>query len=299
MGTCGVPSNTVTVHFGHAVDEIKGDIHTPMIGDTCYDLVVLANGGFSSLRRLVFQDETASSSCSSNLHNVVPQPEYAGYVVWRGEIPTSKFPASLLKDIEYLEGVYKNCIYDTIVLKMAKDNGEDLWTFGTFIATPESELDQYWDMERDGKARHHNDSPIETPSSLPDWFLLHMQKYFDHIPGLVSLVEHIVQFGNLKPHPQYEFGNIDKVHNGRIVILGDAAHMASPRTAVGAHTAIQDALALRQAMSPLVQHAGDGSTTQNLDAAIDMALRMYSKAGVAHAQELYARTKEVSRQFVP
>ena len=30
----------------------------------------------------------------------------------------------------------------------------------------------------------------------------------------------------------------EKVANGRVLVIGDAAHMASPRTAAGAHTGI-------------------------------------------------------------
>jgi 2-polyprenyl-6-methoxyphenol hydroxylase-like FAD-dependent oxidoreductase len=274
----GLPSDSVNVKFGKSVTELRGSVEAPMIEDQQYDLVVVADGGFSTLREHVFANK-----------DEIPQPEYAGYVVFRGEIPTSTLQPSLLNEIRHLEGVYKNGIYDTIALKMAKDNGEDMWTFGTFIAKPESELSNLgWSKSKDGKARHHSDNSC---SSTPDWFLPHMKKYFSHVPGLIPLVEQIAQRGQLKPHPQYEFGNIEQVHNGRVMILGDAAHMASPRTAVGAHTAILDALALREAFA-----VDENSTTAD---GIDKALQRYSKDGVAHARQLYARSREVSQEFVP
>ena len=113
-------------------------------------------------------------------------------------------------------------------------------------------------------------------------------------------MEQIVQKGELTPHPQYEFGNIDQVHKGRVLLLGDAAHMASPRTAVGAHTAILDALALQEAMAPLLQTSAEAFNDKKKNAQlIDRALRWYSRDGVSHAQQLYARTREVSQEFVP
>jgi 2-polyprenyl-6-methoxyphenol hydroxylase-like FAD-dependent oxidoreductase len=174
---------------------------------------------------------------------------------------------------------------------MGKDSGEDLWTIGTFVATPEAQASKYWDKDKDGASRHggSNDDKGNKEAAVPSWFLTHMTRQFEHVPHLVSLVQQIVEQGELQPHPQYEFGNIDKVHKGRVLLLGDAAHMASPRTAVGAHTAILDALALRDAMELA---KGD-------DGMIDEALKQYSYAGVAHARQLYARTREVSQDFAP
>ena len=117
------------------------------------------------------------------------------------------------------------------------------------------------------------------------WLRDHFQTYFDHVPGLVALIDCMLEFGDIQPHPQHEFGAIERVHNGRVVLIGDAAHMASPRTAVGAHTAIMDALALREAF-----------TIESSD--IDAAIALYSSSGLHRAHELYARSREVSRQFV-
>lgn len=184
------------------------------------------------------------------------------------------------------EGVYKNGIYDTIVLKMAKDNGEDVWTMGSFIATPEDHVDQYWNKAVDGTSRHVDDKDASSSCFVvPDWFLNHFETYFDDVPGLVDLIDCMIQNGEIRAHPQYEFGRIERVHRGRVILLGDAAHMASPRTAVGAHTAIMDALALREAME---------FTNNDIDAAI----ARYSRSGLRHAHELYARSRQVSKEFV-
>lgn len=273
----------VKVHFDKPMTDLQGTVQEPVVDGKPYDLVVLADGGFSKLRQHVLGDDA--------------KPEYAGYVVWRGSVSVSKLSSKHKRDFRYLEGVYKNGICDTIVLKMGKDSGEDLWTFGTFVATPEADVVQYWDKDKDGASRHGGGDSKEDDKKgekkeavVPSWFLTHMTRHFGHVPHLVSLVQQIVQQGELQPHPQYEFGNIDKVHKGRVLLLGDAAHMASPRTAVGAHTAILDALALRDAME-LAQDSDDEM--------IEEALKQYSYAGVAHARQLYTRSREVSQEFAP
>ena len=74
--------------------------------------------------------------------------------------------------------------------------------------------------------------------------------------------------------------------NGRVLVVGDAAHLASPRTAAGAHTAMLDALALREALK-----AAGGN--------VDAALRAYDADAVNRAQALHARSLQVGRDFVP
>jgi len=77
---------------------------------------------------------------------------------------------------------------------MVNDNGDNLWTFGTFVATLESDVEKYWNMEKDGKSRHSSD---DKASSVPDWFLIHMKQHFDHVAHLVPLVEQIIEKGEL------------------------------------------------------------------------------------------------------
>ena len=77
---------------------------------------------------------------------------------------------------------------------------------------------------------------------------------------------------------------MDRVAAGRLILAGDAAHMASPRTTVGAHTGVLDAAALRDAFTA---HPGD----------VDAAIRAYSPGGAERARELYLRSLEASRPF--
>lgn len=298
------------VHFGRSVTKEQVDISGvyPKIDDKPYDLIILADGGFSSLRSAFVTDE---------------RPQYAGYICWRGSIPVSEVPPGIARQIQ--EGVYKNGHYDTIVLRMAKDNGQDLWTLGSFIATSEDELYRYQNHNHvllDGRSRHDttsNDSCTapssqkddqDTQATISHWLEDHFIRNFHHVPGLPSLVQSIIRNdkGELKPHPQYEFG-AKTIRNGRILLLGDAAHMASPRTAVGAHTAILDALALQEAFEIASSssrrrineqcNGDDDEHNKTNDHIVEQALQLYTPTGVQRAQELYHRSREVSRQFLP
>ena len=68
-------------------------------------------------------------------------------------------------------------------------------------------------------------------------------------------------------------------------MIGDAAHMASPRTAAGAHTAVLDAVALGSAFA---NHKN-----------FDDAIASYSRGGLRRAQNLHARSMHVAKQFLP
>jgi 2-polyprenyl-6-methoxyphenol hydroxylase-like FAD-dependent oxidoreductase len=277
----GLPDKTV--RFGKAITELHGSLEEqPVVDGVPYDLVILADGGFSSLRKYVLGNPEDSADEG-------PQPEYAGYVVWRGGISVRDLPRDVLLGLE--EGVYKSGIYDTIMLKMAKDSGEDVWCLGTFIATPEDEISGYWNKAKDGAGRHHSESDKTTCANVPpDWFQNYFAQHFGHVPGLSELLEHMIHSGEIQPHPQFEFG-APHVSRGRVVLLGDAAHLANPRTAVGAHTVILDALSLRESFQSILTNATDD--------AIDHAIALYSEAGVERAHALHNRSRQLSQQFVP
>lgn len=110
------------------------------------------------------------------------------------------------------------------------------------------------------------------------------------------MIHYMIQDGDIKPHPQYEFG-ATKIRQDRILLVGDAAHMASPRTAVGAHTAILDALALKEVLQVVKkQNKGNGDDHEEV---LETALQLYTPTGIERAQALYQRSRQVSQQFVP
>jgi len=262
----GLPSGTVT--FGRAIQDLGEDVTKPTIDGESFDLVVLADGGWSKLRRYVTN----------------AQPQYAGYVCWRGQIDAADYPSGF-DDF----GMYKSGILDTMMLPCCKDDGTDMLGGGVFIATPPDEVVR----PRDGASRHisadertTNMASANGPAAVPEWLLpLYTQHFGAHANGeLVRLFEAFATKGSLVPHPQYDYV-ADRISAGRVVLVGDAAHMASPRTAAGAHTAVLDALAMRE------EFARGGT--------VDDAIRRYSSTALERARRLHVRSLDVRRQFLP
>jgi 2-polyprenyl-6-methoxyphenol hydroxylase-like FAD-dependent oxidoreductase len=255
----GLPSHTVK--FGVEVEDLGSDPTTrPVINGTPYDMVIIADGGWSRLRHLVT--------------GAVTSPSYAGYIIWGGQLEAADVPG--FKDF----GVFKSGIYDTIVLPLATDSGRDGIMCGTFVATPPEEAEAMRPQTSEGRHApegHHGEA---------DWFIpFYRQQFGQHAGGeLVRLFDAVKSKGQLRPRAQYEQA-VDRVSAGCLLLLGDAAHMATPRTAAGAHTAILDALALRAAFA-----VHDDPTD---------ALSSYERAGSQRAQELFQRSREASQQFLP
>lgn len=252
----GLPTDCV--HFNHTVSTLGDDILHPEIDGKTYDAVVIADGGWSSLRRYVNGDK---------------RPEYSGYVLYRAKLDSEYFP-------RYNgEGAHTTGRYFCMSLNVAADDGRDFIMGGLAVGTPESEVVP----PEDGASRHTEVTPAN--AELPSWFMPFVRRQFAHHAGgeVLKWLELCALKGKITPQPLYEFG-ADKVVAGRILMIGDAAHMASPRTAAGAHTGILDALGLLEAFS---RNLGP----EKLDAAI----RAYEPGGLQRARDLYLRSKEVSR----
>jgi hypothetical protein len=196
----------------------------------------------------------------------------------------------------------------TILLQVTADDGSDWVMGGTSVTKPESEVVP----PRAGANRQVDAAP---DASAPDWFLPFYRRHFGSLHGgeMLRVMTAAAQYGKITAMPQYEFASAAVV-SGRLLLLGDAAHMASPRTASGAHTAVLDAAALSEAFSASIAHqaaiprasgasdacqqaAGSGALGRDdsrIAALIDRALSMYDQPGRARAAALYARSREVS-----
>ncbi len=77
-----------------------------------------------------------------------------------------------------------------------------------------------------------------SPLFLPNFMALFRAKFGKHAGGKVLRVMEVAAVrGKITPLPQHEFA-AKRVVEGRLLLVGDAAHMASPRTGAGAHTAV-------------------------------------------------------------
>lgn len=257
----GLPDGCVKFDF--PVADLGDDNMRPTIDGEVYDAVIVADGGWSSLRRYVNGSEK--------------QPEYAGYVIYRSKLDAKDFP-----DFGG-EGIYNVGKYFSIALNVPTCDGRKFIMGGVAVGTPESEVVR----PNKGASRHTEINPTET-AQLPDWFLPLVRRTFATraCSQVVKWLELCATKGKISPCPQYEFA-ADRVTAGRIILMGDAAHMASPRTAVGAHTGLLDVAGLLEAF-----RANPGVDN------IDRAIAAYAPGGVQRARDLYERSREVSRSLV-
>ena len=76
---------------------------------------------------------------------------------------------------------------------------------------------------------------------MPEWFVPFVRTLFGE--GNAAYWAACAAHGKVSAHPVWELA-ADRVVHGRLALLGDAAHMASPRTGAGAYTAMVDAVVL-------------------------------------------------------
>jgi len=218
----GLPSGTVT--FGSDVTGVAdaGSASPRLLlddGSTMtqgFDLIIGADGGKSIIRPYVTPE----------------LPEYGGYTLWRGLLPmshTSQGPRGnrVINGIEYDTGGFQ-----------ARINGEPHWNVGVYMAMPEADV----------KAPHKNRQAADQESSMkvvPEWFVPLTKTLFGDRNG--RFWQTCVDKGKVTPHPIWEL-SVSKAVKGRLLLLGDAAHMASPRTGAGARNAMMDAAVLGAAL---------------------------------------------------
>ncbi|KAI8616402.1 hypothetical protein BC830DRAFT_1118160 [Chytriomyces sp. MP71] len=255
----GLPEGTVK--FGHAVTDLGDDAH-PTIDGKAYDAVILADGGWSSLRSKYITKK---------------EPEYSGHVIYRCKVNKRDFP-DFVSESAYHEGKFFS-----IALEVALDNGVDFIMGGVVVPIPEKDVAR----PTDALNRQTDWTVI---NEVPVWFLPHIRRTFGKHQQLVQWIEKAVNGpGKISSNPLFEFG-ADKVTSGKIILLGDAAHMASPSTAAGAHTGILDAAGLLEAFATFPGKENVG-----------MAIANYAPGGLKRATDLYNRSKQVTHglAYVP
>jgi 2-polyprenyl-6-methoxyphenol hydroxylase-like FAD-dependent oxidoreductase len=217
-----------------------------------FDLIIGADGGKSTIRKYVTH----------------ATPQYAGYTLWRTLLSTDKigYPPNGSKTINGIR-------YETLGFPFIGANNESLWNCGVYMAIPELEV------EKPTKNRQVSTQKFK---QLPYWFLPFIEHLFDK-PTL-KFWEAAVQYGKVSAHPVWEFVT-EKVVNNRVVLLGDAAHMASPRTGAGAYSAMVAAVVLETAFK-------QGKN-------IDESLKLYNRNTVDRGRELYNRSRQSASYFAP
>ena len=256
----GLPAGVL--RLGAAVSDLGDNAARPTVLGEAFDLAVVADGGWSALRAKYFDAR---------------HPDYAGYAIYRFRVERARVPGW------DAEGSYESALGDpffTIQMNIAKDDGSDWLMGGTSVACPEGTLPP----PDAGAGRQAGDPDRATG----DWFVRRFySEHFPHAGGaLHRAMAAAAAHGKISGLPLYEFAARSVVSGAR-VLVGDAAHMASPRTAVGAHTAVLDAAALHDAFARALREGGR-------DGLVARALAAYERPALRRAAELYQRSKQVS-----
>jgi 2-polyprenyl-6-methoxyphenol hydroxylase-like FAD-dependent oxidoreductase len=251
----GIPDGLVC--FGVDVDEILDPLsdapHVSIDGeDRVFDLVIGADGGKSSVRAYVTD----------------MVPVYAGYTVWRGLVPTRGIPGPP-SGSRTVQGVR----YETLGFPFVNGRGEEVWNCGIYMMTPESEV---------ATPSRNRQVATSDANDIPDWFLPVVSALFGSRNA--KFWESCATQGKVNSHPVWEFA-ADAVVKSRVVLLGEAAHLARPRTGAGAYTAMVDAVNLGTAL----QRESD----------LGESLRLYNDDTVSRGRELLQRSRRAAGYFAP
>jgi salicylate hydroxylase len=259
----GLPAGVLCL--GKHVTDLGPDALHPSVDGEAFDVAVIAEGAWSSLRTRYFGPST---------------PQYAGWQAWRMKVPLSLVPGWAA------EGEYFAEHYACILMKIAKDNGEDWIMGGAAIAAPEATVVKPWQ----GMNRHAEGLELKTDDP---GFLDFFRSRFGHHAGgeLCRAMEAAATHGKITPNPQYEYC-AERLVNGSIVLVGDAAHTAVPRTAAGAHTAVQDGMGLYTAFQSTGPSAGWVDV-------VSRGLQAYEPGALQRARGLYRRSLQVSAEVLP
>ena len=105
--------------WGVRVADLGEEPSIPVVMGSHYDLVVIADGGWSELRTRYF---------------ISARPEYAGYVAWRFRVSAA--------DVQGFQafGEYANEHYRAIFLPVAQNDGADFFMGGTAVSVPAEDL---------------------------------------------------------------------------------------------------------------------------------------------------------------
>jgi 2-polyprenyl-6-methoxyphenol hydroxylase-like FAD-dependent oxidoreductase len=221
-----------------------------------FDLIIGADGGKSTVRPYV-TDRV---------------PKYAGYTLFRGLVNKEGIagPPSGTARVNGFQ-------YSTLGFPVLGPPGSDgkrraLWNCGVYMAMPESLVEK--------PTRNRQVSAVR--SAVPDWFVPVVDQLFGK--SNAKFWSECVKHGKVSPHPVWEVA-CDPVVKGRVALLGDAAHMASPHTGAGAYTAMVDAYIFGES----IQEGGS----------LHDALGLYNQDTVKRGHELHSSSRRVGAKFAP
>lgn len=206
---------------GIAIREVRADgtVLTDAGADT-FDLVVGADG-YRSLCRAVVDP-------ASGL-------DYAGYVLWRGDLPVARLPASVPGELRsagvfvLFPGGHGGCY-----LMPDPAGADDRVNWAVYHALPPDRPDPF------------ADPTSVPPGSLDDDLFAAFEAAVGELPPHWAQVARLTPREGVSVQPIYD-AQAARYVAGRVVLAGDAGCLARPHTGSGVLKAIQDAQCLERA----------------------------------------------------
>lgn len=195
------------------------------------DLLVCADGNMSTARRLLMPDV---------------EPDYAGYVGWRGMIAESEVAATIQERLAdaityFVPSRSQFLIYPIPSLEGSIARGERLFNFVWYRNTPDETLRELL-TDREGVQREFS----LPPGALATQHLAEFRRDAEEI-----LPARIAEVVTQIPDPFLQAivdVSVPHMAVGRVCLVGDAAFVGRPHAAAGTAKAASDAWALAEAL---------------------------------------------------
>ncbi|KAF8438427.1 hypothetical protein L210DRAFT_3543852 [Boletus edulis BED1] len=231
------------------------------------DVLVGADGIHSATRKTMYQ-KLASSILDDDARKRLLEcidPVWTGTLVYRSLVPTSKLREEY-PDVELPTGLTMHLGKNKHIVAYPISQGQMinvvlfLHNCDTFGAPYEG----HWVMEVSEK---------EILDQFEDWEL--------HSKALAKSVERPLRWvlHSLRPLPHYV--------DGRVALLGDAAHAMEPHFGAGAGQAMEDAYVLGHLLTHELTHLGN----------VADALKMYEEVRLPFANSIVQRSRDVGQYY--
>jgi 2-polyprenyl-6-methoxyphenol hydroxylase-like FAD-dependent oxidoreductase len=226
--------STTLLHHRKVLSVTNAATHATVMttdGEESFDAVLIADGGNSRLRSLLsFGGERA----------------YAGYILWRGLVHAASLVDARAPWMSRFN-LGNTGEQHFVAYGIPGPDGARSLNWGLYQIAAPSVVEEI--NARHESAPHDLARNTEDLQSFDAWVRPSLQRWPDWIQDIFAQT---YQHGAIGPHPIYEYMP-QRLAIGRVALLGDAAHQASPITGSGARMAMEDALALGRALKENIE----------------------------------------------
>jgi 2-polyprenyl-6-methoxyphenol hydroxylase-like FAD-dependent oxidoreductase len=223
------------------------------------------------------------SMARGTVGNLVTQSHYTGYVAWRGLIPETALPASAARVLSERFAFYHMRGSHILGYLVPGPHGETepgwrRYNWVWYRQAPGREGLDHWLTGNDGRVREFSVAPGDIPTALRDTLIAeaHQQLPTPFAEAVAAESTPFVQ-------AIFDFESTRMVRD-RVALLGDAAFVVRPHTAMGVAKAAGDAMSLAAALARLP---------------LEKALVAYEAERLAVGHRIAAHGQELGRPLSP